>query len=158
MAKINADAGWALYKREQARKWLDHVKRLDNTVRTLQDEIDRQRELLDGVESAQTGAMRVSGTKYRSDFSDALDRLQENIRIYCQEVARFADAQKKAHDLISLLPNRLHVDILKRYYLLGQMEREIAADLCYSCDYIGHAKARALEAVYDVMPAEWKAL
>ena len=156
MAKINADAGWVLYKREHARKWLDHVKKLDNTVRTLQDEIDRQRELLDGVEAAQTGAMRVSGTKYRSDFSDALDRLQGSIRAYCQEVARFADAQKKAHDLISLLPNRLHVDILKRCYLMGQKEGEIAESLAYSRDYIAHAKADALEAVYDVMPEEWK--
>lgn len=144
------------YKRAQAARWLEHVRKLGTKCRSLQAEIDGQREMASGLSGMDYSAPAVKSSPTPDAVPNAVIRLQRLISDYCTELVGYVDEQRRAHDALSRIENAEQAEALKRHYLLGQRWEECCVAMGYSCEGMKSLRYRGLLAVYGVMPQEWR--
>ena len=141
-------------KKHCARAYLEHVRGLALRVQTLQEQIERQRSV-----------MELSAAQYREASSpnavgDALENgvieLQALIREFCAELSEYVAEQRAAHAALSHLPRPEYAAALTGYYLHGKSWEQVCVDTGYSWDGMMSLRRRAVPMVYELMPEEWR--
>lgn len=144
------------YKRAQAARWLEHVRRLGGKCRALQREVEGQRELASGVKGLDYSAPAVSASSSPDGIPNAVALLLDTIEDYCTELAGYVAEQKAAHDALNAMSDELGAEALKRHYLCGQSWESCCVDMGYSWDGMMKLRRRALLSAYEAMPTEWR--
>lgn len=142
------------YKRAQATRWLEHVRRLGGKCRALQREVEEHRELASGLKGLDYSAPAVSASSSPDGIPNAVALLLETIEDYCTELAGYVAEQKAAHDALNSMSDELGAEALKRHYLCGQSWESCCVDMGYSWQGMMSLRKRALAMAYDVMPTE----
>ena len=145
------------YKRAQATRWLEHVRRLGGKCSALQREVEEQRELASGVKGLDYSAPAVSASSSPDGIPNAVALLLETIEDYCTELAGYVAEQKAAHDALNAMSDELGAEALKRHYLCGQSWESCCVDMGYSWDGMMSLRKRAVLELYDHIPMEWRA-
>lgn len=137
------------YQREQAARWLEHVRSLAQRVRVLQIEIEAQRDIgLKGIDYAE----RVSGSNAGDPVMDAVEKLQGLIASYCTELVSYLEEQQRAHEALLKIDDEACGTALRLYYLAGKSWEETCVEMGYSWDGMMTLRRRALVKAYEVMP------
>lgn len=144
------------YKRAQAARWLEHVRKLGARCRALQAEIESQRELASGLRGMDYSAPAVSSSPSADAVPNAVVKLQSMISDYCTELSGYIDEQRRAHVTIGMMDNAEQAEALKRHYLMGQRWEECCVAMGYSWDGMKTLRYRGLLSVYPLMPLEWR--
>lgn len=144
------------YKRAQAARWLEHVRRLGGKCRALQREVEEQRELASGLKGLDYSAPAVSASSSPDGIPNAVALLLEAIEDYCTELAGYVAEQKAAHDALNSMSDELGAEALKRHYLCGQSWESCCVDMGYSWDGMMSLRKRAVLELYDHIPTEWR--
>lgn len=144
------------YKRAQAARWLEHVRRLGGKCRSLQREVEEQRELASGVKGLDYSAPAVSASSSPDGIPNAVALLLETIEDYCTELAGYVAEQKAAHDALNAMSDELGAEALKRHYLCGQSWESCCVEMGYSWDGMMSLRKRAVLELYDHIPMEWR--
>lgn len=144
------------YRADQASRWLEHVMASGAKVRSLQAEIDEQREIAAGVSSPAVDGMPRARAATADALPDAVARIESLIAEYCAELAAYVDEQREAHRALSAMPNAAHAEALKRRYLLCRPWPQVSEEMGYTKDGMMKMRRRALCEAYDVMPANWR--
>lgn len=143
-------------RRDRALLYLKHVRGLRARVKSLEREIDLQREMLDGVKSVSFGE-RVSGPGVNKDaIPDSISRLHELIKEYCNELPEYVDAHKEAHAIIKKLPHKDRAAVLSQRFLVGRSLFETAADLGYKPGEVNALEGEGLQELHEFLPPEWR--
>lgn len=143
-------------RKGKALAWLKHVRGLGARVKSLQREIDFQREMMDGVKAIGYGGKVSKGSVYADAIPDAVARLEDLIRLYCAELPVYVDAQKEAHDILRKLPDKGQASVLTKRFLIGEQTRDIAYSLGYTMGDVVALENAGLDSLYDVMPQSWR--
>jgi len=154
--QLAAERREASIRRDKALAWLKHVRGLGARVKSLQREIDFQREVMDGVKSVGMGDNVSKGSVYSDAIPDSIARLEDLIKDYCKELVVYVDAQKEAHDAIRRLPQKDQASVVTKRFLIGEENREIAFSLGYTMGEVVALERAGLESVYDFMPQYWR--
>lgn len=144
------------YKRTQAARWLEHVRRLGGKCRALQREVEEQRALASGVKGLDYSAPLVRSSASADGMPDAVARLFGVIDEYCSELAGYVDEQRAAHSALDAMADELGAEALKRHYLNRQTWEECCVEMGYSWDGMMSLRKRAVLELYDHMPPEWR--
>lgn len=144
------------YKRAQAARWLEHVRKLGTRCRSLQAEIDAQREIASGLSGIDYSKPAVQSTSTPDSVPNAVIRLQGLISDYCTELVGYVDEQKRAHDALSRMDNAEQAEALKRHYLLGQSWELCCVEMGYSYDGMMKLRGRGMLSLYPHIPLEWR--
>lgn len=144
------------YKRAQASRWLEHVRRLGGKCRALQREVEEQRALASGLKGLDYSAPVVRSSASADGTPEAVIRLLDVIEEYCTELEGYVDEQHAAHAALNDMPDELGAEALKRHYLCGQSWESCCVAMGYTWDGMMSLRKRAVLELYDHMPAEWR--
>ena len=144
------------YRYEQARAWLEHVRRLGIEADRIQGLVEAERASLDGVRGIDYTRERVSGTPMPPDIADLVDSLFEHIREYTASLSAYTDERMKAARALDGLEDARERQVLTGYYLMGRTWDEVRANLGYSWQGIMTLRRRAIVSAYSVVPVEWR--
>ena len=144
------------YKRAQAARWLEHVRRLGGKCRALQREVEEQRALASGLKGIDYSAPVVRSSASADGTPEAVIRLLGVIEDYCTELAGYVAEQKAAHDALNAMSDELGAEALKRHYLCGQSWESCCVEMGYSWDGMMSLRKRAVLELYDHIPMEWR--
>lgn len=144
------------YKRAQASRWLEHVRRLGGKCRALQREVEEQRALASGLKGLDYSAPVVRSSASADGTPEAVIRLLDVIEEYCTELAGYVDEQHAAHAALNDMSDELGAEALKRHYLCGQSWESCCVAMGYTWDGMMSLRRRAVLELYDHMPAEWR--
>lgn len=147
---------WERYRRAQAARWLEHIRRLGTRVETLQDEIDAERDAASGLRAICYDGMPKASASDGDALPNAVIRIQERIAAFVEEMARYTDERGRAHDALSGMSDPLEHRALTYHYLFGCSWEECCVRMRYSYDGMMKLRARALCSAYDFMPTEWR--
>lgn len=140
-----------------AKRYMNHVKRIKNTVRQLQDEIDVARQDLTGLRGVQYSDMPGSPNAYGDAIPDGIARLEDKIRSYCTELAEWIDVEHEAHEAMKSLEDARYCELLWSHYVMEKSWEQIAVDMSYSYEYVRKELFEtSLESLYHVMPEQWR--
>ena len=144
------------YKRAQASRWLEHVRRLGGKCRALQREVEEQRALASGLKGLDYSAPVVRSSASADGTPEAVIRLFDVIEEYCTELADYVEEQHAAHAALNDMSDELGAEALKRHYLCGQSWESCCVDMGYSWDGMMSLRKRAVLELYDHIPTEWR--
>lgn len=147
---------WERYRRAQAARWLEHIRRLGTRVETLQREIDAERDAASGLKAIQYDGMPKAATSTGDALPNAVIRIHERIAAFVEEMARYTDERGRAHDALSGMSDPLEHRALTYHYLLGYSWEECCVKMHYTYDGMMSLRKRALCSAYDVMPHEFR--
>lgn len=147
---------WERYRRAQAARWLEHIRRLGARVETLRREIDAERDAASGLKAIQYDGMPKAATSTGDALPNAVIRIQERIAAFVEEMARYTDERGRAHDALSGMSDPLEHRALTYHYLLGYSWEECCVKMHYTYDGMMSLRKRALCSAYDVMPHEFR--
>lgn len=144
------------YRRSQAARWLEHVRGLGNRIRTLQSEIEAQRDIAAGVQAVCYDGMPKSPNASADAIPNAVAALQELIADYLTEQAGYVEEQRDAHEALRMIDDAECSECLTRHYLLGDTWEQCCVRMGYTWDGMMSLRRRSLLAAYDFMPTEWR--
>lgn len=144
------------YKRAQATRWLEHVRRLGGRCLALQAEIEEQRALASGLTGIDYGRDLVQSSPTADALPNAVSRLIDLIRDYCAELAEYVDEQRQAHAAINSVPDETCAEALSRHYLAGETWEQCCVSMGYTWDGMMKLRRRAVLMAYDAMPTAWR--
>lgn len=140
-----------------AKRYMNHVKRIKNTVRQLQDEIDVVRQDLTGVHGIQYSDMPGNPNAYGDAIPDGIARLEQKLSEYFTELAEWLDVEQEAHESMKSLEDARYRELLWSHYVMEKSWEQIAVDMSYSYEYVRKELFEAsLAALYEVMPEQWR--
>ena len=141
-------------KKHCAKAYLDYVRSLHQRIKSLQENIERQKAMMlpSGIAYSESVAQSSSGDV----LENGVIRLQELIQEYCTEMAEYVEQQKIAHDVFNGLSKPEYTIALTKYYALGKSWEQVCVDMGYSWGGMMKLKRAAELEVYNVMPEEWR--
>lgn len=149
-----------VYRRSQSERWLEHVRGLGNRIRTLQSEIEAQRDIAAGVQAVCYDGMPKSPNSSADAIPNAVAAIEELIAEYATELAGYVEEQREAHDALRMMEDGVCRDALTKYYVLGRSWKSVCYDEkgneVYTYDGIMSIRRRGLLKAYDVMPTRWR--
>ena len=141
-------------KRICAEAYLSHVRSLAVRVKSLQAEIEvKKNDLLPGALSYRE---HVSASVEVDALESAICELQELIGEYATELRGYIDEQRIAHAVLQRLDDPKCAAAFTSYYIDAMPWERVCVDLGYSWPGIMKMRKRALCAVYDLMPENWR--
>lgn len=147
---------WERYRRDQAARWLERIRRLGARVETMQREIDAEREAASGLKAICYDVTPKPSASTGDALPNAVIRIQERIAEYVEEMAAYTEERGRAHEALSGLPDPMEHRALTYHYLLGLSWEECCVRMHYTYDGMMKLRARALSSAYDVMPHEMR--
>lgn len=144
------------YKRAQAARWLEHVRRLGGKCRALQAQIEEERSIATGLQGIDYSAVSFAATPTADAIPNAVAKIQDLVRAYCEELSSCASERKEAHDALNAMDDELCAEALRRHYLASQPWEQCCVEMGYSYDGMMSLRKRALSAAYDRMPHRWR--
>lgn len=143
------------YKASMAAQWLEHVAQLGTRCAALNDAVEHNRAIAEGVQ-----AVRYDGMPHAASDGQALPnaviKLEGAIESYLTELSAYMDEQTDAHERLSRIPDASCASCLERHYLLGHAWERVCVDMGYAWQGMMSMRKRALSMAYDVMPVEWR--
>ena len=144
------------WRMEQAEAWLLHVRGLGRRVRSLQAEIEAQREAMEGVRSTWGDGMPKAPGFDADAIPDAVARLRDLLAAYAGELQGYVEEQHDAHVRLREIEVPELVQALTGYYLLGKSWELCCVEMGYSWNGMMALRRRALLRAYDHMPHWWR--
>ena len=141
-------------KRHCATAYLEYIRALVVRIRSLQDEIEEKRALLEPSRSLYREA--VSRSLATDAFENGIIGLQELIARFCVELAEYVEQQALAHEVLHSLSRAEYTAALTGYYVQGKSWDRVCADMDYTRDGMMKLRRRAILEVYDFMPESWR--
>lgn len=149
------DDEYERYRADAAASYMEHVRSLGLRMRSLQEEIERERSLMlpQGLEySPQPG----NPNAYGDAIPDGLSRLQAMVEAYCAELAGYVAERQEAHEAVSRIARPERREALRGHYLAGKTWERVCVDMGYSYDGMMKLRRGALCELYDLMPHRWR--
>lgn len=143
---------WERYRRAQAARWLEHVRRLGEHAETLRREVDEEREAASGLGAIRYDGMPKASCSDGDALPNAVIRIQERIARYIERLSEYEAERWAAHDALEGVADPLERRALTYHYLLGDTWEECCVKMHYSYDGMMSLRKRALSSAYDVMP------
>lgn len=137
-----------------AKAYMEHIGKIDWAIRRQKDEIERERELLDGVRSI-TNTDRVFTTRKTDQMADGIAMLIEMIAEFSGNLAYYVEEKRQAEECLGSL-DPIHRTILSLRYIHGEKWVRIGMKTQYSVRYVYQLHNDALKELYRVLPSEWK--
>ena len=144
------------YRAQQAARYMEHIRSLGSRIRMLQSEVDAQRELMESVRGIDYAGMGGSGSPTADAIPDAVIRLQGLVSDYCTELAGYMGERKAAHEALCRLARPEQAEALAAHYLRGESWEEVCVSMHYTWQGMMSLRGRALAALWDEMPHEWR--
>ena len=149
---LDATEEFNRYKRDQAAAWLGGIRKLNARIKTLQQEIDAQRELASGLTCNSYDGMPHNSNSSADSIPNAVIRINEMVSAYCGELLQYVERQSEAHKAIQRIEDDHCRAALTSYYLLSHSWEKVCEELKYSWDGMMKLRRRALVEAYEVMP------
>lgn len=147
---------WDKYRHDQARAWLEHVAKLKHAVDAASDMADMFRGLAEGARAIDYTRERVRGGEYRDRMAEAIASLDEAEAQWAANLVAFTDESRDAADRIARLPDATESQALLLHYVDGVTWERVCVRMNYSWDGMMALRRRAVTAMYDHMPTEWR--
>lgn len=145
------------FKVYAAKRYMEHVGTVRNSVAALEGEIEALRASLTGLRAIQYTDMPGSPNAYGDAIPDGIARLEDHIGRYMTELAEWLEVQYEAHQAIKRLEDGRHKQLLWAHFVDQDSWEQIAVDMSYSYEYVRkELYESALESLYGTMPEEWR--
>ncbi len=145
------------FKVYAAKRYMEHVGTVRNSMSALEGEIETLRASLTGLRAIQYNDMPGNPNAYGDGIPDGIARLEECVSEYMTELVGWLDVQYEAHQAIKRLEDGRHKQLLWSHYVDRASWEQIAVDMSYSYEYVRKELFEAsLEALYGTMPEEWR--
>lgn len=147
---------WERYRREQAAKWLEHVRKLGERAETLRMEIDAERDAASGLQAVRYDGMPHAKGVASDAVPDAVSRIQERVADYVAELSRYESERFEAHAALAEMSDEAGHRALTMHYLLGRSWEQCCVEMGYTYDGMMSVRKRALCEAYGLMPCRWR--
>ena len=133
---------------EKAKRYLERVRALTDTIETLREEVRELEQSIDGV-----GAMNYEGRVSSSPSPDRIPQMvirhnEALIRLH-ERIMQRTDESRKVIEQIAELEKPLHVTILNRRYIWGWSLELISIKTNYSYSHIANEHRIALQEFFE---------
>ena len=147
---------WSEYKYNQAKAWLEYVRKLGRSAERTRLIVEDERAQLENVRGVDYTREHVSGSTGLADVDALIESLHRNIRDYCATEAAYVRERKDAYDRLARLENAVERDALTLRYVMGMPWKDVCEELGYSKSRMMVLRKSAIANAYDVMPREWR--
>ena len=133
-----------------AKEYLKSIRRMD----AINNGMIKERDQLRGMRYKITQTLnpvKVSGGGTNEGFTGASNRLLDLEDEINREIDCFADMKQEAGDMLKLLEDPKHFDVLHRHYILFESFEKIAVDMGYTYRNVCYLHGRALQVFQKVL-------
>lgn len=144
------------YRIDVAARWLERVRSLGIRVRVLESEIAELRADAEGLGAMDYTRERVSASPSGDRMAEVASRIFERLDDLVDERREYEAERARARGCIDRLEDPMHWDVLVMRFLNGERWSAIADALGVKLPTVYAWRRDALDALYDVMPAQEK--
>ena len=144
------------YRIDVAARWLERVRALGIRVRVLESEIAERRADAEGLGAMDYTRERVSTSPSGDRMAEVASRIFERLDDLVDERREYEGERARARGCIDVLENPMHRDVLVMRFLNGERWSAIADALGVKLPTVYAWRRDALDALFDVMPAQEK--
>lgn len=150
------DMEYERYRYEQALKYLNHVKSLNDRINAKQDAIEDYRGKLACIKAMDYSADNVQVQSRGDAIPEGVARLLDMIDECTDLICEYAKEQKRAMRALEKLSRYEYEQLLEKHYLRGKDWSMVAREMNYSYDWIMSMRRLAIIELYDHMPCEFR--
>lgn len=144
---------WKHQRAKAADSWLKEVRNLAMNAKRTLDELEADTDMT-GVKGTDYSNIRVSSSTSPDGVHElVMNHIELAERHECAAL-EYKAAAKVARDAIDAMPDARHRSVLSAYYIQCRTWESIAETMHYSDRHIFTLRMDALDAIYDLMPAE----
>lgn len=144
---------WKQQRVDAAAAWLKEVRRLALRSKRTLDELESYMDAT-GVKGTDYSAVRVSSSPTPDGIHALAMRHMELMERHEGAALDYMAASDVARAAIDALEDERHQLVLSAHYLQGRTWESVAETMHYSDRHIFTLRMDALDAIYDLMPAE----
>lgn len=144
------------YHYDQAREWLEHVRRLKVACDRAQAMVEVMERIADSVGAIDYSREKVSGSPSVQGIEDAVMRLEEMRREFAANRAAYGAEAVDAANRLGGMEDPAESLALLLHYCDGMEWAEVARRMCYSEARIYEIRKAGVLHAYEVMPLEWR--
>lgn len=142
--------------RDKALRYLNHMRGLAFKAETLKLQIERQREIADGLKSIRYGEVKSNGAVYVDAIPDVIAKIDELTAQHADAAILYAEAYEEAAAVIDSIDDSGVSGVVTRRFLLGWSNQKIAHYSHYRIENVIRMEDVGLNEVYRLMPEEWR--
>lgn len=144
------------YRYEQALKYLNHVKSLNDRINAKQDAIEDYRGKLACIKAMDYSADNVQVQGRGDAIPEGVARLLDMIDECTDLVCEYAKEQRRAMEAISHLSRFEYEQIIEKHYLRSKDWGTVAKEVNYSYQHVMTLRRAAIIELYDYVPCEFR--
>ena len=144
------------YRYEQALKYLNHIKSLNDRVNSMQDAIEDYRGKLTCIRGMDYSADLVQVQSMGDTIPEGVATLLDMIDECTELVAEYAREHRQAMSVFKSLSRYEYEQLLEKHYLRNKDWGTVACEMSYSYDHVMNMRRSAIAEVYDFMPCEYR--
>lgn len=150
------DMEYERYRYDQALKYLNRVKSLNDRINSMQDAIEDYRGKLACIRGMDYSADSVQVQGKGDAIPEGVAKLLDMIDECTDLMAEYAREHRRAMDAFKRLSRFEYEQLLEKHYLRSKDWGTVAKEMSYSYDHVMSMRRAAISELYDVMPCEFR--
>lgn len=151
-----AEDEYRRYRVAQAAAYMEHIRKMRSQIRMLQAEISERRELASGLRGIDYADSAPHGAASPDKVPDAVIRIAELTEELQDKADEYVDERDEAMRALEALERPEHAEALAAHYMRGIPWQNVCDEMGYTWDGMMSLRRRALDGVWESMPAEWR--
>jgi len=150
------DEDYRSYIVEKSKRYMQHIRSLNHSVRMLEAEMDELRDMAAGLHGIDYSKPYVKSSPSTDAIPNALARIESIMAEYEAELGEFLDEQHTAHVALRNV-DAVYAELLSFRYVQGMPWADVAARMHHAEDYVRkELHDDALAALYPYIPHGWR--
>lgn len=150
------DEEYRRYTVDKSKRYMQHIRSLNHSVRMLEAEMDELRDMAAGLHGIDYAKPFVKSSQNADAIPNALARIESIMDEYESELGEFLDEQQAAHAALKEI-DAVYAELLSFRYVQGMPWADVSERMKYSEEYVKRELHEdALAALYPYIPHGWR--